>query len=106
MNPPYEAAAIHVWHALQLCPFVVALLPLTFLEAGNTKTRAGRARIMCLDRGHLAKVLVFIERLPLMHRDGWGGPRSTSTKSYAWFIFDGDHQGDAVVRRISWKGAQ
>ena len=106
MNPPYSAAAIHVWHALTLCPYVVALLPLTFLEAGNTKTGAGRARLLCLDKGHLAQVLVFIERLPLMHRDGWGGPRSTSTKSYAWFIFDGDHQGDAVVRRISWKGAQ
>jgi hypothetical protein len=103
MNPPFATAALHVKHALQLCPFVVALLPLAFLEAGNEKTEAGRARLWCLDRGHLAKVLVFIERLPMMHRDGWQGKLSTSNVPYAWFVFSGDHQGDAIVRRISWR---
>lgn len=106
MNPPFAQAALHVRHALQLCPFVVALLPLAFLEAGQTKTAAGRARLWVLDNGHLAKVLVFRERLPMMHRDGWQGKLSTSNVPYAWFIWDGDHQGDATVRRISWKDAQ
>jgi len=69
MNPPFASAALHVKHALQLCPFVAALLPLAFLEAGNEKTEAGRARLWCLDKGHLARVLVFIERLPMMHHD-------------------------------------
>lgn len=103
MNPPYSGAAVHVWHAITLCPYVVALLPLTFLEAGNEKTVAGRARLRCLDNGHLARVYPFIERLPMMHRDGWTGPRATSTKAYAWFVWDGDYQGDAVLRRISWQ---
>ena len=103
MNPPFAWAAQHLKHALQLCPYVVALLRLSFLEAGQEKTEAGRARLWCLDRGHLARVLVFRERLPLMHRDGWDGPRSTSTTAYAWFIFDGDHNGQTTIRRISWK---
>jgi len=105
MNPPFATAALHVQRALQLCPFVVALLPLAFLEAGNEKTAAGRARMWCLDRGWLEMVLVFIERLPMMHRDGWQGKLSTSNVPYAWFIFSGDHVGDASVRRISWKGS-
>lgn len=103
MNPPFAQAALHVKRALQLCPYVVALLPLAFLEAGQEKTAAGRARLWCLDAGHLIRVLVFIERLPMMHRDGWTGKRSTSNVPYAWFVFDGDHKGDAAVRRISWK---
>lgn len=102
MNPPYATAALHVQHALMLCPFVVALLRLSFLEAGNEKTELGRARLWCLDRGHLAKVLVFIQRLPMMHREGWEGPRSTNTVPFAWFVFDGDHKSPATIHRISW----
>ena len=104
MNPPYATAALHVWHALKMCPYVAALLRLTFLEAGNEKTEMGRARLWCLDRGHLARVLVFKERLPFMHREGWQGNRTTSTTCYAWFVFDGDHRGDPTIKRISWKG--
>jgi len=103
MNPPFASAALHVRHALQICPFVVALLPLAFLEAGQIKTEAGRARLWVLDHGHLLRVLVFRERLPMMHRDGWQGKLSTSNVPYAWFIWDGDFTGDATVRRISWR---
>jgi hypothetical protein len=103
MNPPFSHAALHVQHALTMCPYVVALLRLQFLEAGNEKTEAGRARLFCLDRGHLARVLVFRERLPLMHREGWTGNRSTNTVAFAWFIFDGDHNGQTTIHRISWK---
>jgi hypothetical protein len=103
MNPPFASAALHVKHALQICPFVVALLPLAFLEAGQIKTAAGRARLWVLDHGHLLRVLVFRERLPMMHRDGWQGKLSTSNVPYAFFVWDGDHQGDATIKRISWK---
>ena len=102
MNPPFATAALHVRHALMLCPYVVALLRLSFLEAGNEKTELGRARLLCLDRGHLARVLVFRNRLPMMHREGWEGPRSTNTVPFAWFVFDGDHAGPATISRISW----
>lgn len=103
MNPPFAQAALHVQRALMICPFVVALLPLAFLEAGQQKTAAGRARLWVLDRGWLERVLVFKERLPFMHRDGWQGKIASSNVPYAWFIFSGDHTGDATIRRISWK---
>lgn len=102
MNPPYTDAAIHVRHALGLCPYVCALLRLSFLEAGNDKTDAGRARLFCLDRGHLARVHVFKNRLPMMHRDGWEGPRATNTVAFAWFVFDRFHRGAPTIHRISW----
>jgi hypothetical protein len=100
MNPPFATAAIHVRHALSMCPYVCALLRLTFLEAGNEKTEAGRARLWCLDRGHLARVHVFTSRLPMMHREGWTGKIATSTTAYAWFVFDGDHTGPTTLHRI------
>lgn len=100
MNPPYAWAAIHIQHALTICPYVCALLRLSFLEAGNEKTVAGRARLWCLDSGYLARVHVFRARLPLMHREGWEGPRSTNTVPFAWFVFDGDHTGPAAIHRI------
>lgn len=105
MNPPFAWAALHIRHALQICPYVVALVRLSFLEAGNEVTDAGRARLWCLDKGHLAKVYVFRERLPFMHRDGWAGKKSTNTVPFAWMVFDADHRGDTIVRRISWKSA-
>ncbi len=105
MNPPFAWAAQHIRHALQLCPYVVALLRLSFLEAGNEVTEAGRARLWCLDKGHLAKVYVFRERLPFMHRDGWTGKKSTNTVPFAWMVWDADHQGPTTIHRISWKSA-
>lgn len=104
MNPPFFAAAEHIRHAITICPQVYALLRLSFLEAGNGNTVAGRARLFCLDSGVLARVHIFIERLPMMHREGWEGRRSTSTIPYAWYVFDGDHQGPASLSRISWRG--
>jgi hypothetical protein len=103
MNPPFAQAALHVRRALQLCPYVVALLPLAFLEAGNDKTEAGRARLWVLDRGYLKRVLVFRERLPFMHRDGWTGPKASSNVPYCWMVWDADHTGAATLSRISWK---
>ena len=100
MNPPFSMAAIHVRHGLTICPFVCALLRLSFLEAGNTTTDAAEARRFCLDRGYLARVHVFKARLPMMHREGWNGKKSTSTVAFAWFVFDGDHSGPPTIHRI------
>jgi hypothetical protein len=103
MNPPFAWAAHHIKHALMMCPFVAALLRLSFLEAGQSKTALGRSRLWCLDGGKLQRVLVFRERLPMMHREGWDGPISTSNVPYAWFVWDGDHDGPAEITRISWR---
>jgi hypothetical protein len=102
-NPPFSKAALFAKKAIELCPLNYLLLPLSFLEAGNDKSAAGRARLEVLDTEYLARVLVFRNRLPMMHRDGWEGPKSTSTVAYAWFIFSWYHRGPALVDRITWE---
>lgn len=105
-NPPYRLAALFAAHALRLCPRVCLLLRLAFLEAGNPKDEAGRARLDVLDGGKLARVHVFRNRLPMMHRAGWDGNKAEPRTAYAWFVWDAAHNGPAELRRISWEAAE
>lgn len=93
-NPPYKLAGEFVKHALEMCPRVCMLLRLAFIES---ERRSG-----ILDGGQLARVHVFSNRLPMMHRDGWDGPRTGSAIPYAWFCWDRFHKGPATLRRIRW----
>lgn len=103
-NPPFKLAALFAQHALHLgVAKVYMLMRLQFLEAGNEKTDAGSARLEVLDGGKLEKVLVFRNRLPMMHREGWAGKRiAFSRTAFAWFIWDQHAIGPATVERISW----
>jgi hypothetical protein len=95
-NPPYSLCgrrAPFVAHALELVPRVVLLLRLQFLE--------GILRGPLLDRGGLARVHIFRGRLPMMHRDGWEGPKSTSQTCFAWFSFDRTHCGPTILNWLS-----
>jgi hypothetical protein len=102
-NPPYKNAALFVRKALELCPRVVMLLRLNFLESGNEKSEAGRARIFCLDTHPPARVHVFRNRLPMQHRHGWEGAKTTNTIAFAWFVWDLAHVGPTELHRVSWK---
>lgn len=93
-NPPFSLAQQFVEHALALAPKVVMLLRLGFLESER--------RTPILDNGKLARVLVFKKRLPMMHRDGWDGPKSSSAMAFAWYIWDRFHSGPTEMRRIVW----
>lgn len=99
-NPPYKLASQFVRQAIKLkIQYVAMLLRLAFLEG------SGRSDIL---DGPLSRVHVFKNRLPMMHRDGWEGKRSTSAIPFAWFIwdrsdgYDGSIRGPAILRRISW----
>jgi hypothetical protein len=94
-NPPYKIAAKFVRHALKLCPRVIMLLRLAFLES------TGRTGI--IEHSGLKVVHVFRNRLPMMHRDGWTGPRATSAIPFAWFVWDASHNGKPELNRISWE---
>lgn len=94
-NPPFKLAGQFVSHALLLCPKVVMLLRLQFLE--------GVGRTAILDGGMLARVHVFRNRLPRMHRAGWEGPRHAARLAFAWFVWDHAHAGPTELRRISWE---
>ena len=94
-NPPYSLAADFVRKGLELCPQVIMLMRLAFIES------IGRSDI--LDGGQLARVYPFANRLPMMHREGWDGPRSTSAMCFAWMVWDRDHEGHTVMQRLKWR---
>jgi hypothetical protein len=94
-NPPYSLAEKFITHGLKLVPKVILLLRLPFLEGQRKACQA-------MDNGQLARVYVFRNRLPRMHRDGWNGPKVGNTTAYAWFVFERDHCGPAEMHRISW----
>jgi Protein of unknown function (DUF3102) len=93
-NPPFMHADEFVRRALSLCPRVIMLQRLTFLESER--------RCDILDGGDLARVYVFRNRLPMIHRDGWDGPRiDSSAMAMAWFVWQRGHQGPATIDRIT-----
>ena len=91
-NPPYQIATEFTRHALDLAPHVYLLLRLAFLEAV--------CRTDILEHRGLARVHVFRKRLPMMHRDGWNGPRAASAIPLAWFCWNREHHGPATIDRI------
>jgi hypothetical protein len=93
-NPPFMHAGEFVRHALTLVPRVVMLLRLGFLES--------QSRSDILDGGRLARIHVFRNRLPMMHREGWDGPHTSSALAFAWFVWDANHRGPWTGQRISW----
>jgi hypothetical protein len=93
-NPPFNVVEPFIERALELCPSVVMLLRLAFLESER--------RCRLLENRGLARVHVFRKRLPMMHRDGWEGKKGNSGMAFAWFVWDRAHVGPATIHRISW----
>jgi hypothetical protein len=96
-NPPYARAVLNpfVRHALDLSPRVFLLLRLSFLE--------GVGRTDILESRGLARIHVFRDRVPQMHRDGWTGKRARNAVAYAWFAWVRGHNEPPVIQRISNK---
>jgi hypothetical protein len=94
-NPPYQRAGEFVRHALALVPHVAMLVRLAFLES--------QRRSDILDDGRLARVYPFANRLPMMHRDGWEGPKASNSMAFAWLVWDANHRGPWTGRRIAWR---
>ncbi|MGO8918019.1 MAG: hypothetical protein ACLQJR_19115 [Stellaceae bacterium] len=90
-NPPYQHAEAFVRHALKLAPNVFMLLRLAFLES--------RRRADIFGQCGLRTVHVFRSRLPMMHRDGWNGPRASSAIAFAWFCWTRGYRGRPT---LSW----
>ena len=97
-NPPYKLAQQFVLKARELAPKVVMLLRLGFLESERRRN--------ILESGDLARVYVFRNRVPMMHRFGWTGPRASSATGYAWFVWDRAHSSPPLLDRISWVPVQ
>ena len=96
-NPPFRLADDFVRHGLEFDLPVIVLLRLQTLE--------GAARSDLVDK-HLRRVLVGIERLPMMHRKDWTGPRTKNGGApFAWFCFSpgARNNGPIELTRISWR---
>jgi hypothetical protein len=94
-NPPFSMAQAFAERGLEYCNKVCLLLRTSFLGAD--------CRHAWWPRSHLARVHVFSNRLPMMHRDGWDGKKSTSNVDHAWFVFDASHVGPAIINHIRWE---
>jgi hypothetical protein len=84
-NPPFSLAAEFVQHGLMLVPKVAILERVQFLES--------EARAALFDAGMLARVHIFRDRVPRMHREDWDGKRAAPAMVLCWFVFDRDHDG-------------
>jgi hypothetical protein len=92
-NPPFQIIDRFIAHALDLVPTMIVLARLAMLES--------RRRTEIIEHRGLARVHVFRERLPMMHRDGWVGPKASSAVPFAWFVWERGHTGPITVDRIS-----
>jgi hypothetical protein len=99
-NPPYKIADEFAHRAVLECGAgkVALLLRLQFLAGSNDL----RCSIMEAPRKP-ARVHVFTRRLPMMHRDGWEGPKASSQQDHAWFVWDRSSHGPTIINRVDWK---
>jgi hypothetical protein len=95
-NPPYyltARSAPFVARAVEIAAYVAMLLRMAFLEgAQRRKLTSGVARVYVASR-----------RLPMMHRDGWNGPKASSAMAFAWFVWDNRHRGPTQLAHFDWK---
>jgi hypothetical protein len=99
-NPPFGAVEEYVERAVNLAPYVAVLLRLAFLES--------EGRMNWFPFVGLRRVHIIAERLPMMHRHGWEGPKlATGGLCFAWFIFERDKpvQRRVPLHWVSWKEA-
>lgn len=97
-NPPFNRAEEFVERAVSLAPYVAMLCRLAFFES--------EGRMNWFPRVGLSRVHIIGERLPMMHKYGYEGPKlSTGAMAFCWFIFEHakrrKHQ--VPVQWVSWK---
>ena len=92
-NPPFSLAVDIVRHGLTLLPKFIVLQRIQWLET--------RKRAELFDTGRLARVHVFSDRVPRMHKVDWAGKKSSPAMVLAWFVFERDHRGDHTLHFLS-----
>jgi len=92
-NPPFRDADEHIRHAFEIgCNKLFIFQRLLFLE--------GKKRADIFDN-YLTRIRVFRYRLPMMHRYGYDGKKSTSQVPYAWYVFEKNKKKEKPVE-LSW----
>jgi len=99
-NPPFGGVEEYIERAVGLAPYVALLLRLAFLES--------EGRMNWFPHVGLRRVHVIGERLPIMHRHGYEGPKlSNAGMCFAWYIFERGKRPirQVPIRWVSWKDA-
>lgn len=98
-NPPFKLSAEFAQRGAEIVKKTrgkLALLNrLLWLEGVKRKRLFQETR--------LARVWVFSRRLPMMHRPGYKGKRTTPMVAFAWYVWDYVQLGPTQVRWIDWK---
>ena len=99
-NPPFGIIEEFIDRATAMAPYVAILARLAFLES--------EGRMNWWKQVGLRRVHLISERLPMMHRHGYTGPKlSNAGMCFCWFIFEPGKRPvrQVPVRWISWKEA-
>jgi hypothetical protein len=96
-NPPYKHAEAFLRTAIAGgCQYHAWLLRTNFLESVERKP---------LFEAHPpARVWISSRRLPMMHREGYDGPKTGSNQSFAWFIWEKTSTDQAKLNWFDWRG--
>lgn len=99
-NPPFGIIQEFIDRAADMAPYAAILARLAFLES--------ESRFQWWPQVGLRRVHIIAERLPMMHRHGYTGPKlSNAGMCFAWFIFEPGKRPlkHVPVRWVSWKEA-
>ncbi|MFC5444900.1 hypothetical protein [Rhizobium halophytocola] len=104
-NPPYGVANAFIAHALrEHRPNKMAML----LNSNFMFGFEDDDRRFVMDEHPPSRIYVLTRRLPMMHRDGWDGPKASSQMNCAWFVWERNHDGSygegyPRIIRVDWK---
>ena len=104
-NFPFADNDACIEHGLDLGCRVICLMRWAWAEGVDGAIRGSGLRSTLVDK-HLTHVWLGKERLPMMHREGYDGPKlAKGAVPYAWFSFfpTPPIRAGFRVRRISWK---
>lgn len=94
-NPPYAHAEAFARRAREIAPMTCLLMRLAFVE--------GVARQDLFRAPDFVGMVVSSRRLPMMHRDGWTGPRASSAMAFAWFCWKAGNKRHPAILVRDWK---
>ena len=103
-NFPFADNDACIEHGLDLGCRVICLMRWAWAEGVDGAIRGSGLRSTLVDK-HLTHVWLGKERLPMMHREDYDGPRlAKGAVPYAWFSFSPNPplRRGWLVRRISW----
>jgi hypothetical protein len=95
-NPPFKLGAEFARRAIALVPRVYLLMRIDYYSSISRED-------LFEDGSGFREIHVFANRLPMMHRDEWEGPRTTSNVTFAWFCWTRGYIGRPFANRIRWR---